>query len=39
MIFVDNVWIYNPLNELSTRKLELDPRQRSLNIGQQPSFS
>jgi len=34
MICANNVWIYNPFKELSARKLEIDPRQRSSNIGQ-----
>jgi len=34
MIFADNVWIYDPFKEPIARKLELSPRQRSLNISQ-----
>jgi hypothetical protein len=35
MICIDNVWIYDPSMEPSASKLELWPRQRSLNIDQQ----
>jgi hypothetical protein len=39
MICIDNVGIYDPSIEPSASKLELRPRQRSLNIGQQLLFS
>jgi hypothetical protein len=30
MFYVDDVWIYDPLKELSARKLKLGPRQKIL---------